>query len=355
MKLYDIISNLKFIGIKNYQDMDIDSLTCDSKEKLCNGLYFCIKGTKIDGHEFAEESIKNGAICLVVDHFIDVPVAQIMVENVRSCMSYISSLFFKTNKLENMKFIGITGTNGKTTTTYILREILTSMNKSVGMIGTEGIYIKNLMLPPALTTPDPIFLHKLISDMVDNGCEYCVMEVSAHAIALNKIDDIKYDVVGLSNITNDHLDFFINMENYIKCKASLFDIKHAKNGVVNIDDKNSKEIIKKSTLDIKTYGKDGDFKLIEINQQVSSTEFKFIYKNHEYKCVTNLIGEYNIHNLLMAIACLNTIGFDIKEILKVIKTTKIVVPGRFNILNLPPSRCPARWRRRNSCPAASRC
>ncbi len=334
MKLYDIISNLKFIGIKNYQDMDIDSLTCDSKERLNNGLYFCIKGTKIDGHDFADESIKNGAICLVVDHFLDIPIAQIMVENVRSTMSYISSIFFATDKIENMKFIGITGTNGKTTTTFIIREILTQMNKGVGMIGTEGVYIKNLMLPPALTTPDPIFLHKLISDMHENGCEYCVMEVSAHAIALNKIDDIKYDIVGISNITNDHLDFFINMENYIKCKASLFDSKHAKMGVVNIDDKFSKDIVKKSNIDIQTYGKDGDFKIIEINQQTTSTEFKFFHKNHEYKCVTNLIGEYNIHNLLMAIACLNSVGFEIKEILKIIKTTKIVVPGRFNILKL---------------------
>lgn len=334
MKLYDIISNLKFIGIKNYQDMDIDSLTCDSKEKLNNGLYFCIKGTKTDGHEFAMESVNNGAICLVVDHFLDIPIAQIMVENVRATMSYISSIFFGTNKIDNMKFIGITGTNGKTTTTFILREILSEMGKGVGMIGTEGIYIKNLMLPPALTTPDPIFLRKLISDMYENGCEYCIMEVSAHAIALNKIDDIKYDVVALSNITNDHLDFFINMENYVKCKSSLFDQKHAKKGVVNLDDKYSREIAKKSNIDITTYGKEADFKIIEINQTVNSTELKFSYRNKEYKTTTNLIGEYNIHNLLMAIACLNNIGFEIKEILKIVKSTKIVVPGRFNILKL---------------------
>ena len=155
MKLYDIISNLKFTGIKNYQELEIDSITCDSKEKISNGIYFCIKGMKTDGHEYAEESLKNGAICLVVERYLDLPATQILVEDVRIAMSFISSVFYETYK-SKMKFIGITGTNGKTTTTFLIREILTRMGKKVGLIGTEGIYINSLMLPSNLTTPDPI-------------------------------------------------------------------------------------------------------------------------------------------------------------------------------------------------------
>ncbi len=333
MKLYDIISNLKFIGIKNYQELDIDSLTCNSNEKVNNGIYFCIKGINRDGHTFANEAIENGAVCLVVEKFIDLPVTQILVENTRIVMSYISSVFYETYK-SKMKFVGITGTNGKTTTTFLIREILTRLGKSVGLIGTEGIYINHLLLPAMLTTPDPIILHKLIKDMDNNGCEYCVMEVSAHAIALNKIDNIYYDIVGLTNITKDHLDFFMNMDNYMKCKASLFDYKHAKLGIINTDAKYGKDIAKKSNIEIQTVGKDADIKSIESNKAISGTDFKFQYRDKIYKTHTNLIGDYNISNMMMAIACLINLGIDINEIINIINSTEFNVPGRFNVLSL---------------------
>ena len=318
MKLYDIISNLKFVGIKNYQEQEIEALSCNSKEKLNNGIYFCIKGFKTDGHEYAHESIKNGAVCLVVEKYLDLPITQILVENVRVAMSFISSVFYGTYKTK-MKFVGITGTNGKTTTTFLIREILTKMGKKVGLIGTGGIYINSLMLPPMLTTPDPINLHKTIADMENNGCEFCVMEVSAHAIALNKIDDINYDVVGLTNITKDHLDFFVNMENYIKCKASLIDVRHGKSGVINIDAKYNKDIAKKSNIEITTVGKEGDLSLVSSSTQLKGTSFKIAYKNKQYSASTNLIGEYNISNMMMALAMLLNLGFNLKEMLSVVK------------------------------------
>ena len=331
MKLYDIISNLKFVGIKNYQEQEIEALSCNSKEKLNNGIYFCIKGFKTDGHEYAHESIKNGAVCLVVEKYLDLPITQILVENVRVAMSFISSVFYGTYKTK-MKFVGITGTNGKTTTTFLIREILTKMGKKVGLIGTGGIYINSLMLPPMLTTPDPINLHKTIADMENNGCEFCVMEVSAHAIALNKIDDINYDVVGLTNITKDHLDFFVNMENYIKCTASLIDVRHGKSGVINIDAKYNKDIAKKSNIEITTVGKEGDLSLVSSSTQLKGTSFKIAYKNKQYSASTNLIGEYNISNMMMALAMLLNLGFNLKEMLSVVKGNEFVVPGRFNVL-----------------------
>ncbi len=331
MKLYDIISNLKFLGIKNYQELEIDSLSCDSREKLTNGIYFCIKGLQSDGHNYANESIKNGAVCLVVEKYLDLPNTQILVENVREAMSYISSIFYETN-VSKMKFVGITGTNGKTTTTFLLREILMQMGKKVGLIGTEGIFINSLMLPAMLTTPDPINLHKTIKDMENNGCEYCIMEVSAHAIALNKIDNIIYDVVGLTNITKDHLDFFLNMESYVRCKASLLDVSHAKSGVVNVDAKFNKEIAKKSNIEITTIGKDADLSLVSSFGQLKGTSFKLEHKSKQFSCSTNLIGDYNISNIMMATAVLINLGFNLKDVLNIIKTTEFVVPGRFNVL-----------------------
>lgn len=333
MKLYDIISNLKFIGIKHYQDLEIDSLTCSSKEKVTKGIYFCIKGLSHDGHKYVQESIKNGAVCLVVERYIDIPITQILVENARVAMSYISSIFYETYK-SKMKFIGITGTNGKTTTTFLIREILTALGKKVGLIGTEGIYINNLLLPSALTTPDPIILHKIINEMDSNGSEFCVMEVSAHSIALNKIDNVFYDVVGLTNITKDHLDLFLSMDNYVKCKASLFDCKHAKIGVINSDAKYLKEIAKKSNIEITTIGKDANVKIIQINQSIKGTNFKIEYNNKFYSLHTNLLGEYNVYNLLMAVICLTKVGFKITDLLNVVKNNNFVVPGRLNFLNV---------------------
>ena len=333
MKLYDIISNLKFIGIKNYKEQDIDALTCNSKEKVSNGIYFCIKGMLHDGHDYALDSIKNGSICLVVERYLDLPVTQILVEDVRSTMSYISSVFYETYK-SKMKFVGITGTNGKTTTTFLIRDILTKLGKKVGLIGTQGIYINSLLLPASLTTPDPIDLHRTIKDMENNACEYCIMEVSAHSIALNKIDDIMYDVVGLTNITKDHLDFFVNMENYVKCKASLFNCKHAKTGVLNLDAKYSKDIAKKADIDITTIGKDGELKLLSSNQTLKGTEFKIEHKGKIFSSKTNLIGEYNVSNILMAVSSLLNLGFNLKDVLDVIKRTEFSIPGRFNVLDI---------------------
>lgn len=332
MNFYDIISNLKFIGIKNYKEMEINSLSCDTKEENKNGIYFCIKGLNVDGHKFATDAIKQGAVCLVVEKYLDLGVTQILVENTRSAMSEISSIFYQTDK-SKMKFIGITGTNGKTTTTFIIKGILKSLGKSAGLIGTEGIYINDELLPNNLTTPDPINLHKTINKMEKCGCEYCVMEASAHAIALNKIDNIYYDVVGLSNITKDHLDFFLNMENYIKCKAGLFDSRHAKTGVVNTDAKYTKDIVKKSNLEILTIGKDAGLKIEEIKQSVKGNEFVLNYNNKQHKIKTNLIGEYNVYNLTLALGCLLELGFNLKDISKVVNQTKFSVPGRLNFIN----------------------
>lgn len=329
--LYNLISNLQFSGIKSYKEIDIDSLTINSEEKTDNGMYFCINGTKVDGHDFAKQAVDNGAICLVVGRYLDIPVTQILVDNVRKSMSQLSAEFYET-KNSKMKFVGVTGTNGKTTTTFLIKEILSKLGKKVGLIGTEGVYIGNQYYPNDFTTPDPIQLHKIIKQMQESGCEYCVMEVSAHAIALNKIDDINFDVVALSNITQDHLDFFVNMENYIKCKASLFDLSHAKAGVINTDAKYNKGIAKNSNLNIVRIGKDGDIEPLYNTPNSHGTTFSFNVEGFKHTSATNLIGDYNISNLIMAIAILRELGFDFSKTLPIIQNNEFIVPGRFNVL-----------------------
>ena len=333
MKLYEIIENLKFIGIKSYKELEIDALTCDSKEKVENGIYFCLKGLNSDGHKYAEEAIKNGCICLVVEKFLEVDITQILVDDARVTMSYISSIFYETYK-SKMKFIGVTGTNGKTTSTFLIRDILSSLGKKVGLIGTQGVFINSLELPATLTTPDPIVLHKTIKDMENNFCEYCVMEVSAHAIALNKIDNIYFDTVALTNITKDHLDFFLTMENYSKCKASLFDVKHAKSGAINVDTREGKEIAKRASIEIMSFGKNAELSMVKQNKTMSGSEIVIQYKNITHDIKTNLIGEYNLYNLMTAISCLINVGIDIKDIIGVINEKEFFIPGRFNVMSV---------------------
>lgn len=336
MELNKLIENLNYINVKNYKNADISNISCKSKEPNKNGIYCCFSGTKTDGHNFADEAISNGAECLVVEKFLDLPVCQILVHNARKAMAELCAKFYG---IENskMKFIGITGTNGKTTTTFLIKNYLTKLNKAVGLIGTQGIYFNHIMLPSNLTTPDPTELYKTIYEMEQNGIEYVVMEVSAHAVALNKIDGLNYDIVGLTNITQDHLDFFKTMENYSKAKESLFSLNKAKKAIINIDDSYCKSIYNKCKLPKTSVSlqENADLSLETYETTLKGTTANLRAKEENLNLKTNLVGKYNIANVMMAISVLNQLGFSYNEIIEVVNTTEVNVPGRFNVLKTP--------------------
>ncbi|MBQ8522595.1 MAG: UDP-N-acetylmuramoyl-L-alanyl-D-glutamate--2,6-diaminopimelate ligase [Clostridia bacterium] len=336
MNLQQILQDLSFKGVKNYKNVQIDNLTNSSTKDTSNALYFCLKGSKVDGHDYAEEAVNNGAVCLVVERYLDLPVTQILVDNSRLAMSTISAKFYEFDKSQ-IRFIGVTGTNGKTTTSFITRHILQNLGKRVGMIGTEGIYIGDIKLPATLTTPDPIQLHKIIHDMDQNNIEFVVMEVSAHAIALNKIDSIMYDVVGLTNITQDHLDYFNTMENYARAKAELFTYKHAQKAIINIDDKYTRAILKKCNIDVKTLSlkRVADIMVEESELDINKTEAVINIDGKHYMLNTSLTGEYNLANTLMAVNFCASLGFEITDIMQALNKSKINVPGRLNLLTTP--------------------
>ena len=336
MNFEQLIQNISFKGIKNYKNVTIDNLTNSSTKDTQGALYCCLKGSKVDGHDYAKEAVDNGAVCLVVERFLDLPVTQILVNNSRLAMSSISARFYDFDK-SKIKFIGITGTNGKTTTAFTTRHILHNLGKRVGMIGTEGIYIGDIKLPSTLTTPDPIQLHKIIHDMDKNNIEYVVMEVSAHALALNKVDSIMYDVVGLTNITQDHLDYFNTMENYARAKAELFTYKHAKKAIINIDDKYTRAILKKCDIDVKTLSLNcpADIMVEESDLNTDSTQAVISVDNKQYMLNSSLVGEYNLANSLMAVGFCQSLGFNVSDVLKALNKSQIVVPGRLNLIQTP--------------------
>ncbi len=333
MELQQLIQNLTFKGIKQYKNLNIENLSNNSKQKNTHGLYFCLKGSKVDGHNLAEEAINNGAECLVVERYLDLPVTQILVDNARLAMANLSASFYEFDK-SKIKFIGVTGTNGKTTTSFMVRDILKSLGCRVGMIGTEGIYNGEIKMPNPMTTPDPIELHKYIHDMDLNNIEYVVMEVSAHALALNKVDSIMYDAVGLTNITQDHLDYFATMENYARAKSLLFNSSHSKSAVINIDDKYTRAICGKAEVPVNTVSlnREADLTIESEVYDVDGTKAIIKYLDNPYVINTNLVGEYNLANTLMALGLINNLGFNFNDIVQAVNNTTFHVPGRLNMI-----------------------
>lgn len=336
MKILDIVKKLDFVGIKNLNNFDVDSLSCSTADKNPNGVFFCVVGSNFDGHKFHKEAVAMGAKCLVVERYIDYPIMQILVKNSRVAMSKFACVFYGLDNTQ-MKIIGVTGTNGKTTTTFLVKNYLASLNESVGLIGTEGIYFNNLLLPSNLTTPDPIMLFKILHEMELSGIKYVVMEVSAHALALNKLEGLKFEVVALTNITQDHLDFFKSMQNYSRAKAQLFAEKYANKAVINVDDDYSMDIFKKTIISKKSLSLylDADITVSFCDFNEKNTTATLRYQNQNINIQTNLLGRYNLQNTMTAISILLELGYSLIDIEKVINASQIVIPGRFNLLDTP--------------------
>lgn len=237
------------IGYGN-SETEIENLTIDSRKAKKGSLYFAIRGTQVDGHRFIEDAYKNGASVAVVEEKTDCPIEQVVVENTRVAMAHMASRFYSC-PASKLKMIGVTGTNGKTSISFMVREIAKASNIKCGVIGTGGIYAENEKLDiPILTstTPDPIELQYALSEMVKRNMEWVVMEVTAHALDLRKTDGMTFSSAGFTNLTQDHLDYFITMENYASAKEKFFLPQNAEKGVINSDDGFGKKILEKHSI-----------------------------------------------------------------------------------------------------------
>lgn len=333
MQIKDCLQNVEFERIIHNKNIEIKNLTMSSKEKLPGSIFFCINGQNFDGHDFADEAVKNGAVCLVVERLLEIDIMQVQVDSVRKAMARICVNFYKS--AAKVKMIAITGTNGKTSTAFLVKFLLTKLNKKAGLIGTEGVLYDDIKLPPILTTPDPIDLHKTIQIMSDKNIEYVVMEASAHALALDKLHGIVFETGAITNITQDHLDFFATMENYKSAKEKLF--LQCKTGIFNIDDLLCRNIFykcktKKIGISLNNFT---DFYAEKFITDVNGISAEIWFKNKLYKLKSNLAGMHNLYNLLTAISIVCSLGFSIAKILKILEKEIIVIPGRYNVLNIP--------------------
>lgn len=252
MRLVDVTCGLdcEIVGDK---DIEITQLSHFDKECTAGSVFFCIHGEKVDGAQYAFSAIQHGASAIVTEKRLALDVVQVVVPNTRKAMALMAKNFYG-RVCEKLKIVGITGTNGKTSTTYLIASILKANGNIYGVIGTNGAYIMDQSIYYGMTTPDPIVLHELLYTMYQAGVEYVLMEVSAHAIALDKMAGVKLDIGVLTNITYEHLDFFHSMQQYAKTKVDYFCQEYMKEAVVNVDNEYGVKIATMSHIPCLTYG-----------------------------------------------------------------------------------------------------
>ncbi len=246
MFLKELIKEEKIIKTVNLTETEIENiwvsgLADDSRLVREGDVFFCRQGARFDTHSFADEAVRRGAVAVVCERELPLPIPQVVVEDGREGMATMAGRFYG-NPSKRLRVIGITGTNGKTTVSYMLASILRTAGKRVGVIGTLGIYYGKKKIAPELTTPDPIYLQKTLADMVQAGVEYVVVEISAHALYYKKDAPIEYSACIFTNFTQDHLDFFPSMEEYGNAKKRLFDVGRCKVCILNGDDAFGREI-----------------------------------------------------------------------------------------------------------------
>ena len=300
-------------SIQKAENTEIQGLCFNSRACKKGDLFFCIVGGCADSHFFVQEAIENGAAAIVCSREIECSVPAVLTNDTRKAMGLIASAFYG-DPAQKIKLIGITGTNGKTTVSYMLAEILKRAGKRVGIIGTLGIVYGKKRIAPELTTPDPIFLHAVIADMVSCGVEYVVMEVSAHALYYEKVAGLVFEVGIFTNFSQDHLDFFSSMQEYKEAKEKLFSPRVCKIAVLNGDDSLGRGIAAKrkdkrggNTL-FYAIDSPSDVFCVVTDEGLSGSEFMLNISDSLCRVSLSLAGRHNVYNAMAASACAYALG-----------------------------------------------
>ncbi len=316
-------------------DCEIGSMSLDSRKALDRGLYFCIPGARFDGHSFAPQAVENGAVALVVTHFLeDMSIPQVRVKNVRAAMSHMAAEFFGHPDRE-MKLLGVTGTKGKTTTSYLIKAIMEEAGYSVGLIGTTGNMIGGQYIKSEFTTPEPIDFFRTLRAMRDAGVTVVSMEVSAHAIEMGRLAGVHFEAGCYTNLSQDHLDLFGTMERYFQCKKSFFRPEWISNAAINVDDDTSADILKDIAVPHSTFGICNNADIFARDIEITENGVSFIMKLfdvNEIPVKLHLTGMFNVYNALAAAAVGLIMGVAPETITAALEKVK-GVPGRAEVLD----------------------
>ena len=328
--LKDILFKSGIIRVVGTTDVEISSVCFDSREVEINDLFIAVKGTQVDGHLYLEKAIKSGAIAIVCETIPEKlveNVSYIQVSDSAYALGVIASNYYD-NPSSELKLVGVTGTNGKTTIVTMLFKLFRSLGYGVGMLSTVENRIDDELIESTHTTPDPIQLNKLLFEMADRGCSFCFMEVSSHAIDQKRIAGLDFTGGVFTNITHDHLDYHKTFDEYIKAKKKFFDDLPKKAfALSNTDDKNGKIMLQNTKTKTFTYSLKSvsDFKAKIIENQFDGLVLN-VDKDEVY---FKLIGEFNAYNLMAIYATALLLGEDRNEVLTILSNTE-TAEGRFD-------------------------
>ncbi len=334
MLLQYLLENLTNVKVNGQTNIEINKIEYNSKKIEQGDVFVAINGYKEDGNSYIKEAIENGAIAIVSQENIEEKVdgiTYIEVEDSRIALANMAQSYYG-NPARKLKIIGVTGTKGKTTTAYMIRDIMLASGKKIGMIGTICNTYGNVTEPSLRTSPESLDLHALLARMVDAGMEYVVMEVSSHALELNRVYGIKFVVGVFTNLSEDHLDFHETMEKYLEAKSKLFEMSDF--SIINGDDIYAPRLLKKIKGKVATYGLDNavDLTATDIRVNPSYVEFK-MYVNKMLETIKiNIPGRFTVYNALAAIGVCSLFGAQMDAILMALEELR--VPGRNEVVDI---------------------
>ena len=305
MRLSELLDENLVTKVSGDTEIEISKICYDSRKAEKNSVFVCIAGFETDGHKYIKNAIELGACAVVVQEGSEIPKIQENVTVITSCdtrkmLAKMSAAFFN-NPQDKLKIIGVTGTNGKTTVTTLIKSVLEFEKKNVGLIGTNANYINGKELPTERTTPESYELYELLNQMVKENVEYVIMEVSSHSLELHRVYGIEFLVGAFTNLTQDHLDFHKTMENYKNAKKKLFEI--SKNAVINIDDAAGAEYSESVKIPLLTYtiDKNSTLKASDIKISARGVIFNMEYEGKVYKVRLGIPGKFSVYNALTAL------------------------------------------------------
>ena len=317
------------------QQVVISGVSINAQKVVPGDLFIAFAGANTHGISYLEQAISNGAVAVLSDKKIEASIPSFIHPKPREIVGAISAWLYG-HPFESLKAVGITGTNGKTTTANLVKQIWQLNSIKSGLIGTLGVEIADDKLESARTTPEADDLQAIAAAMVEQGCKNLVMEVSSHAIDQGRIKGSKYEVVAFSNLTQDHLDYHLSMENYFQAKANLFATEYAKAAVINIDDSYGKKLSKQVKIPVVTVSrKESTADLYLAKAEIKNGLYQVEIKSKSGEILSEnfaLLGDYNLDNLLLAVAIVSSAGLSLDKIASTISKLQSV-PGRLESIN----------------------
>lgn len=335
MKLEKLLASIKALEIKGDLNKEISGVNIDSRLIEKDHLFFAVKGTQTDGHNYIDKAIEKGATAIVLQ---DMPaqltegVTYVRVEHVEQIVGEVATVFYD-NPTQKLRLVGVTGTNGKTTIATVLYNMFRRLGHKTGLLSTVMNYIDAEAFPTSHTTPDPITLNRLLARMADAGCEFVFMEVSSHSIVQNRIGGLKFAGGIFTNITRDHLDYHKTFENYLKAKKLFFDnLPSDAFAITNIDDKNGLVMVQNTKATVKTYSIQ---QMADFRAKIIESHFEGMYLEiNKMEVGVHFIGRFNVSNLLAVYATTILLG-KAKEETLVALSDMHPVSGRFEAITAP--------------------